>query len=343
MSTNREVKQWITIDGNHVPIYKGETKQDAFNRSVAMMNENKKKADIAKAKEQADALNNPSKIKDKIKLPTNIDKKFNDDIVSVAESMHSEFPEAEEVKLVKVGNAYDMGTEGVIASMNGLGMLQIREDLLRNYDSTQALCKEQSRDGYLAGDGTFENTILAHEFAHNLDNELSGVVMNHTPKKEEGRKVEIKDENKLKYFTMRGYKSLKVGDTFEFPEIDAEKPFIQIDGKSLSYNDLAGNISEWIVPMAIMNVQENWETLGFRKKPTPGQLISKLSGYVYGGISKDFNAEVFAESYASHKSFGNDANVLAQEVMRLTKQVYNLVVVHENNGVKDFYAKMIGD
>jgi len=50
----KEVKQWITVNGQHVPIYDGESKQDAFNRAVAKSNEDKKAKDIAKNKAQAD-------------------------------------------------------------------------------------------------------------------------------------------------------------------------------------------------------------------------------------------------------------------------------------------------
>ena len=58
MSANREVENWITINHNHVPVYKGESSQDAFNRSVAIMNEKKRESDINKNKKEADILNN---------------------------------------------------------------------------------------------------------------------------------------------------------------------------------------------------------------------------------------------------------------------------------------------
>lgn len=60
--SEREVKDWITINGKHVPIYEGESKQDAVNRSIAKDNADKKDADIERNKAEADKLNaNPKK------------------------------------------------------------------------------------------------------------------------------------------------------------------------------------------------------------------------------------------------------------------------------------------
>lgn len=55
--SQKEVKEWITINHNHIPIYKGESRQDAYNRSIALMNENKKNTDIERNKQEADKLN----------------------------------------------------------------------------------------------------------------------------------------------------------------------------------------------------------------------------------------------------------------------------------------------
>ena len=65
----REVKDWITINGQHVPIYEGESKQDAYNRSVAKYNEDKKESDIAKQKEQ---------VKDRLKAEISKNKSIKD-------------------------------------------------------------------------------------------------------------------------------------------------------------------------------------------------------------------------------------------------------------------------
>ena len=53
----REVVDWFTMNGKHIPIFEGESKQDAINRSVADRNEAKKAVDIARNKQVADELN----------------------------------------------------------------------------------------------------------------------------------------------------------------------------------------------------------------------------------------------------------------------------------------------
>ena len=56
----RKITGWFTMNGNHIPIYEGETTRDAMNRAVAKMNEDKKNEQIKKNKEQADKLNGKS-------------------------------------------------------------------------------------------------------------------------------------------------------------------------------------------------------------------------------------------------------------------------------------------
>ena len=55
--SEREVVGWFTMNGNHIPIFKGESQQDAVNRAIADSNEKQKQSDIAKNKQQADKLN----------------------------------------------------------------------------------------------------------------------------------------------------------------------------------------------------------------------------------------------------------------------------------------------
>lgn len=57
----KQIKDWITINGKHVPIYDGESKQDAVNRSIAKDNADKKDADIERNKAEADKLNGKPK------------------------------------------------------------------------------------------------------------------------------------------------------------------------------------------------------------------------------------------------------------------------------------------
>ena len=64
---DREVKDWITVNGKHIPIYEGETKQTAMERHRKEMADKyikEKEAQQSKSKEQADKLNKEETIKD---------------------------------------------------------------------------------------------------------------------------------------------------------------------------------------------------------------------------------------------------------------------------------------
>ena len=49
--------EWITVNGRHIMIGSGESREEAINRSIANKNADKKNEQIAKNKEQADRLN----------------------------------------------------------------------------------------------------------------------------------------------------------------------------------------------------------------------------------------------------------------------------------------------
>lgn len=55
----REVQQWITVNGRHVPLYAGESKEDAVKRAFAS-DADKKEKQIAANKKQADEMNGTS-------------------------------------------------------------------------------------------------------------------------------------------------------------------------------------------------------------------------------------------------------------------------------------------
>lgn len=57
-----EVEQWITVNGVHIPIHEGESKEDAVNKAIAKHNEDKKESDIARAKEQSSQLTKEQRI-----------------------------------------------------------------------------------------------------------------------------------------------------------------------------------------------------------------------------------------------------------------------------------------
>lgn len=52
----RKVTGWFTMNGKHIPIFEGESKQDAVIRAVVKANEDKKNIQIAKNKEQVDKI-----------------------------------------------------------------------------------------------------------------------------------------------------------------------------------------------------------------------------------------------------------------------------------------------
>ena len=57
MADEREVIDWFTNNGSHIPIFKGETKNDAFQRWSHTDRETSKQTDIERRKAQADVLN----------------------------------------------------------------------------------------------------------------------------------------------------------------------------------------------------------------------------------------------------------------------------------------------
>ena len=56
----KKVVGWFTSKGKHIPIFEGESKQDAMNRFIAKENEDKKNADIKKNKAAADTASGKS-------------------------------------------------------------------------------------------------------------------------------------------------------------------------------------------------------------------------------------------------------------------------------------------
>ena len=57
MSNHKEIKDWITVNHKHIPIYEGESKQDAVNRAIAKDNEEQKQKDIEKRNREIERLN----------------------------------------------------------------------------------------------------------------------------------------------------------------------------------------------------------------------------------------------------------------------------------------------
>ena len=341
VQNDREIVGWFTTNGNHIPIYKNESKQDAFNRSVAMINENKKKADIERNQKEAERLNNPSKVKN-IKILGDFDPKLSADITKVAQRMHDEFPEAEEISTIVVKDKSEMGT--TVAQTNGsLHILEMREDIVDNYALTQTLCRDLCQAGYLAGDGTFVNSTLSHEFAHNLDHSLFRVALSHSPVKND-KPVEVTNAGWAYIYSKALGREVKVGDVLtDIPAVDFESKFFKLDGVLYNCDAMSeGKFSDLVVPIAINNILSNWKELGYAKQPTESQLVEQLSGYVdrwYSPSDSHYTSEIFAESYSNYKSYGVNGNPLAQEVMRLTNQAYSAITASEHNDYHDFYDR----
>lgn len=269
------------------------------------------------------------------------DSRYATAVKSVAEQMHREFPELNEITTIMVSDAPD-GHDSVIASMNGLGMLELNSRYFKDYEELQRRLENLSYTRYLAGDGSLENTILAHEFAHNLDNSFGNLVSRYAPGANEPA-TEIRNERWAEAYSHALGRKVNVGDTVtDIPGIDSNKKFLKIGNKTYSYHEFPSDgISRLIVPTAIQNVQKNWKKLGFATQPTERELVSSLSRYsALNQGTKNYAAEIFAESYASHRSYGSKANVLAQEVMRLTNQAYKQITSNKSNGSHEFYTKL---
>ena len=73
----KKVVDWFTMNGKHIPIYKGESKEDAVNRAIADKNESIKQEQIAKNKAEADKLNEKSQSKSQKQIEQDVPKEFN--------------------------------------------------------------------------------------------------------------------------------------------------------------------------------------------------------------------------------------------------------------------------
>ena len=268
------------------------------------------------------------------------DSRFSQDIQSAADEIHKEFPQILEITSINASDGINAA-----ASMNGMGTLTINSKLLQDYDDgiVQTL-----PPGWSAGDGTFKNSMIAHELAHNLDSKFTNMLADYSPQIMDSKSITMVNDLWAEAYSKALGKELKPGDVVSnvIPAYDTSAKIMTIDGTKYSSDDVyakGGNLSDIVVPKAIENIHNNWIALGYKTKPTTSQLISNLSGYVnntYPQGHKNFNTEVFAESYSSYKSYGKDANPLAQEVMRLTKQAYNSATSNKKNGVMDFYQKL---
>lgn len=69
----KEIEKWITVNGRHVPVYKGESADAAIKRSVTKQEEEQKAKDIAKNKQAADRASGKSENDKSVKKSDIID------------------------------------------------------------------------------------------------------------------------------------------------------------------------------------------------------------------------------------------------------------------------------
>ena len=268
------------------------------------------------------------------------DKRYSDDIVRAVEVFHREFPDFPEIKSIVLNENLDG-----IAGMNGLGMLSLNPKYLSDYDAEVADVVKDANKGWLAGNGDFSNTVVSHELGHHLDKQFEIFVTARAP--EVFTQANVMDEVSAKAYSEVFGRTVNVGDVINEPAYNGSAIMFKIDGKGYSTNDLlyrANGLSGIVVPKAISNIQNNWQKFGFKSRPTERELVKSLSGYAswHGERgSSAYHTEVMAEAYSNYRSFGGGSNVLAQEIMRITKSVYRQVASNRENSYRTHIDKVV--
>ena len=188
----KEIVDWITINGNHIPIFEGESKQDAYNRAVAKANEDKKTSDIEKHDKVAKELNKngitkdstPSEIKShyKSKYNINIDDSYfeqNNDKRILAETdkllsrLYSELPLSDmpELQLTASKFSEDKRIKNkdafAVSACNYSGMIVVNSDDFESYKGIERQFEQKRRDGKSVIGGPA--SILIHEVGHQIE------------------------------------------------------------------------------------------------------------------------------------------------------------------------------
>lgn len=121
--SQKEIRDWITVNGQHVPIFEGESKEDAVSRAVAKHNEDKKNADIKRNKEEADTLNKKAKKSNKLE-----DRLKGDDLLNAKDFI--EELKANEATVDDDGyvTLYHHTTNDSAKSIQSSGIMKAKED-----------------------------------------------------------------------------------------------------------------------------------------------------------------------------------------------------------------------
>ena len=314
--------RWVTMKGARIFIKDGETPQEAIDRAMGKSKKKKQETD-PKRQEYLDHIRTHL-------LNSGVDEEHTEQVINAINKIHDQFPEVAEAYGVTV---QDLGADQV-ACMNGVGNLIIDRRKLTKLQNGEY---NYLFNDYLAGNN-FENGLIGHELAHNIDMRFGSYIMRKAPigdKPEVMKAINEKWANLLSDVTGR---KVSVGEEVEFPSCSSEKEFLTIGDKTYSVKTMPNNLSDVVVPLAIKNIQSNYKKYGFETEPSRAVLAKQLSGYARRmEESSDFYVEVFAESYAGSISGKNSA--LGNEVMRLTNRVYKDLSKRELNEYADFMDK----
>ena len=195
--SDREIKQWITVNGNHIPIYENESNYDAMRRFIAEKNEAIKQSQIEKNKEQADLLNNKKTVKKSMTLKEiqnhykdnyniNIhssyfsdgcDPRFLTDSMESLDKLYAEFPQLKVInpKIMSKDFANDEARFRRFKTATALSEKQTTNIYVNsakfsgaNYGASKQKYLDNVKEGSYPQNTTIAN-VLVHELGHKLE------------------------------------------------------------------------------------------------------------------------------------------------------------------------------
>ena len=190
----KEVKRWITVNGNHIPIYENESDYDAMRRFIAERNEATKRSQIEKNKEQADLLNNKKTIKSMTlrelqkhyKDNYNItihssyfsdgcDPRFLTESAENLDRLYTEFPQLKELNAKIASSDFTQNDRVIKQFKNAIALsdaknadIWLNQSTFRQYATTKQKYSDRVADGMYPKNTTVANTLI-HELGHKLE------------------------------------------------------------------------------------------------------------------------------------------------------------------------------
>lgn len=205
--SQKEPIDWITVNGAHVPLYDGESKEQAISRHLSIIKAEKdKELQIAKNKEQADRLNGKIdhvgsyKKNFGIKLLNSekIDSRFLSDSEKILSKMYKDIPVIPKNMTVefkdfskdsKIDEEYKK--TWALSARNYDGAIYFNTNNLKNYDDAIKEYDKSIKSGqYIKG--TTPASILAHEIGHKVEYAIAqknGVDVSDLPKHQTARSI----------------------------------------------------------------------------------------------------------------------------------------------------------